>query len=933
MAVIVRPGLGSTHARAGPGRGRPIVIGAFAALLFALGVLHAPPATAAGCGLIPIITDGTGPGWGGSELNIGNNVKVNNGTSVAYTSGTVTTHKVLPAAGGSPTTQAVALPALSPASFPSTSGSYSVAKNSSGALPSPPYKLNSLSVEDGGTLTLAPGDYFIGSINVGTNAVLRISPGGPVRMYTNTNASFDLGTSVNLAPDTGNAGNFVLFVYGNATVDIGKNVTWVGAVYAPASGSRINVRLNATIVGGLVTGGRLDITGETNFVYTPAVQSQLSSLSTCATPPPALHHLQLEHATGTGLTCNPSSLTLRACQDAACTTPYTGGVSATLSASGASVVWPGGTAATIPVGSSSASVAIHVTTVGSALFGALATAPTASGATSCNFGSPACTYTVADSGFVVSVPDHVAETTQAISISAVKKSDSSSACVPAFASVAKSVRFKCSAVNPATATLPVRVGGNALNAGNNAGAVCDATGQPVSLAFNASGVATTTLAYADVGAMALSASYTGSLATGDSGVLMTGGDGFIAAPASFAFSAISAAPIRAGVAFSATVTARNSAGATTPNFGRESPAEGLGLTFARRSPTGAGASNGSFSGSLGGFSSGSATSNNLVWSEVGTGDLIAMLQSGNYLGSGLTATGSTGAAGAVGRFIPHHFDVGVTPACSGSFTYAGQPFVVTVTARNGLPTPGVTLNYDGSAATAPNFARAVALSEATVLGVGNLVNATLAIGEFSAGIAMHSPSYVFIAKQTAPQTLALRATDTDGVGSNGYTEGSTVLRSGRLRLASAFGGIAQPLQMPALAEYWSGNAWLPNGADSCTTVPAAAVAISNPRNHQGNASAASTTASPIAVLGGQATLALAIPTPATGGVTFDIALNLGGTATDQSCHPNHPPTSGAVRGWLRSTSCGPADRDPAARASFGIYSPETRKTVHVRELY
>ena len=27
------------------------------------------------------------------------------------------------------------------------------------------------------------------------------------------------------------------------------------------------------------------------------------------------------------------------------------------------------------------------------------------------------------------------------------------------------------------------------------------------------------------------------------------------------------------------------------------------------------------------------------------------------------------------------------------------------------------------------------------------------------------------------------------------------------------------------------------------------------------------------------------------------------------------------------------DRDPAARASFGIYSPETRKTVHMREIF
>ena len=36
---------------------------------------------------------------------------------------------------------------------------------------------------------------------------------------------------------------------------------------------------------------------------------------------------------------------------------------------------------------------------------------------------------------------------------------------------------------------------------------------------------------------------------------------------------------------------------------------------------------------------------------------------------------------------------------------------------------------------------------------------------------------------------------------------------------------------------------------------------------------------------------------------------------------------------LKAVHAATADRDPAARASFGIYSPETRKTVHARELF
>jgi MSHA biogenesis protein MshQ len=51
---------------------------------------------------------------------------------------------------------------------------------------------------------------------------------------------------------------------------------------------------------------------------------------------------------------------------------------------------------------------------------------------------------------------------------------------------------------------------------------------------------------------------------------------------------------------------------------------------------------------------------------------------------------------------------------------------------------------------------------------------------------------------------------------------------------------------------------------------------------------------------------------------------------------SHPASTGAALAWLRGRngSCTTTwDRDPAARASFGVASPETRKTVHVRELY
>lgn len=682
--------------------------------------------------------------------------------------------------------------------------------------------------------------------------------------------------------------------------------------------------------------GQIDEMRVYNFELSAAeVALDIAQTHTCAPP---LHHVEIRHGTGTGVTCTPSTLTVMACLDASCATPYTGGLTGTLTASGtgATVNWPSGASFTIGSGSSSTTVPMQVATASSVTLGTTSLAPTSANATSCNFGSPSCTFTAADSGLVFDVPDHRADAAQTVTVSAVRKSDSSAACVPAFASTTKSVTFACSYQNPSTGTLPVRVGGSALNASNSTAAACDAGGRAVSLAFDASGVATTTVQYADAGQVQVSARYAGS-SGGETGLVMTGTDSFIAAPASFAISGVTAAPIRAGAAFGATVTARNSSGAATPNFGRETPAHAATMSFTRAAPTGAGASNGTFTGSLGSFSSGAASATNLVWSEVGTGDLGATLTGGNYLGSGMTVSGSTGSGGAVGRFIPHHFDVSVTAAC-GAFSYAGQPFTVRVTARNGLTTPTTTVNYDGSALTSPTYAKAVTLADTPTLGLGSF-NGTQAVAAtaFTSGVATVAPAYAFTTKQTMPQTLVLRATDGDGVSSSGYTEGSTALRSGRLQLAGAFGSEKQALGLAVQVQYWSGQAWVRASDDTCTTtVPAAAVARSGYRDGLGNATSAwSTTASAVSLSAGAGTLSLSAPSPAATG-SVDIALNLGGGAADQSCLGNHPATTGAGLTWLRSLngSCATtADRDPSARASFGIFAPETRKTIHVRDLF
>lgn len=676
--------------------------------------------------------------------------------------------------------------------------------------------------------------------------------------------------------------------------------------------------------------GQIDEAQVYNYVLSTSQVGVLMAASRSCTSL-EVHHLEIRHASGTGLTCTPTLVTVKACADAACTSTYTSGLAGTLTASGSvSTGFDPSATFSIGAGTDSTTVGVQLRTPGSMLLGTTGLNISASSATTCNFGTPSCTLSAVDSGFVLSLPAHAADSEASLSISAVRKSDSAAICVPAFANVSKSIGFTCSYQNPASGTRPLRLAGTALNAGGSSGAACDASGHAVTADFDANGTAVLVARYADVGQLAITASWTGSSGA-EAGVSLQGSTTGIVAPASFAFSGITAAPLTAGSPFAATVTALDASGSATPNFGRESTPEGVTLGWTRRQPTGAGAADGSFSGSAGAFSAGSASASNLIWTEVGTGDLGATLKSGSYLGSGLTASGSTGVAGAVGPFRPARLGTAATEAC-GSFTYGGQAFPVTVTAFNALG--NITVNYDGSSSTTPSFARAITLSAAS--GSAGTASGSVAAGAFTAGVGSGTATYVFTNKTTGAQNVPLRATDSDGISSAGGTEGTTAQRSGRLRLSNAFGSERATLRMPVLAEYHTGSAWVLNSADSCTVVPASAVAQSNQRSGSGAATTAwSTTASGIGIVGGHGTLELSAPAPAGTG-SVDIALNLGSSASDQSCLASHPASTGAQLAWLRSRngSCSAGwDRDPAARASFGIHSAESARTIHARELF
>ncbi|MEK7098246.1 MAG: DUF6701 domain-containing protein, partial [Patescibacteria group bacterium] len=274
---------------------------------------------------------------------------------------------------------------------------------------------------------------------------------------------------------------------------------------------------------------------------------------------------------------------------------------------------------------------------------------------------------------------------------------------------------------------------------NNSGSVTAYT--PVTLTFNNAGYAPFAFFYDDVGLVTLHTKY--------STTLSWASNAFVVKPYNFLLSNISctgtacagntsknnpgaadetgAAFVKAGSPFSVTFTAINANSVATPSYGRESPAEGVKLTSTLVSP--AGGNNPTMTYTTGvSFTDGIGTGTTFSWGEVGIIKVTPSVDDGNYLSAG-DVIGSL--SGNLGRFIPHHFKVTAAPGCSGgaSFTYSGQAFAATATARNLAGT--TTQNYRG---TAPVFARATTFTDADVRDPATCTNNPLLAAGYSSGV-------------------------------------------------------------------------------------------------------------------------------------------------------------------------------------------------------
>lgn len=588
---------------------------------------------------------------------------------------------------------------------------------------------------------------------------------------------------------------------------------------------------------------------------------------------------------------------------------------------------------------------------------------------------------------------------------AVKAGSSTQACVAAITG-ASSVNMAYECNNPTSCSgsdlMSVNGGTSTVIQRNDNGAALSYT--PVAMTFDANGNAPMTMAFSDVGQVKLHAQKpAGGTLTAS---ILGSSNAFVVKPSGFTLSAISqsAAPnlvnpgaanatgskfVKAGESFSATVTAVNSIGNATPNYGKEIAPESVALTSTLA--PGLGLVNNpslSFSTGFSAFTAGVSTGTDFSWNDVGIITLTPSVKDADYLGAG-NITGT--ASGNVGRFYAAKFlmsspvinnrsDLAGCVSPCGTFTYIGEPltssFTITAKAVDGSTT---LQNYTYSATAANRFSKLDPLTSPVAGSSGpfgfGLVDSqavrtpipvcaavplspcftpsTSLSGIFASGIASakvpltvhrsNTPSapYNLLDIAIAPQDsdgAILNAYDTDAVNviagvSNHLKLGRTAEKYGRLWIGNVYGKTLYNMLLPFEAQYWNGSTFIKNIDDNKTSIAKANIGLGGLHPSSFSYGLANIAAGPFTVTSGRGSITL--NKPATGAGGFNLALDLGNTTTiNTSAAITISPASGAGLAYLRGRWSGATyDRDPLSSVSFGLNDGGNRGQVYIRERY
>ncbi|RQO55316.1 hypothetical protein DBR47_20790 [Paucibacter sp. KBW04] len=383
--------------------------------------------------------------------------------------------------------------------------------------------------------------------------------------------------------------------------------------------------------------------------------------------------------------------------------------------------------------------------------------------------------------------------------------------------------------------------------------------------------------------------------------------------------------------------------------------------------------------SIGGFSGGQVTVNDLKYSEVGS---FALNTSGvvqNFLGTAGLNLDATVFAGTVqnkrvGRFVPAGFVASnavlthrQAASCSPAsvFSYLGEDFKIafTLTAQN------------AQGATTQNYTDVFAKQDLSVLNLAGIQGSTpfktggRLVSSSSGTWSLGQASPILVARVSRASTpdgpfasanFGIAPVDADSVGmrsfdldtdspANGNDRSAlktaaapllpmpVPLRFGQLRLQNAIGPATRDLYLPLQAQYWNGTNFITNTDDSCTSIDSKTVNFGNYRKTLavGDGSLISKT---YQLNKGTTSLGLSRPGGGRSG-SLDVALSLN-TLSDQSClqtwSPSPAASATASLAYLQGAWCGANPpsyvKDPSARATFGLFRGSD-SLIYQRENY
>lgn len=708
--------------------------------------------------------------------------------------------------------------------------------------------------------------------------------------------------------------------------------------------------------------GDLDEVQVFNSILTTAqVQSLAAETHDCVNTS-SIDHFELAYSAN-GLTCQPSAISLKACENSDCSSLYTETVNVTLSPSTGWLTNP------LVISAGSTSLELQHSIAEAVIVGISASSVTPDGALQCianDVADPSCTINFAETGFIFEVPTLTACKTSAdVTIKAVKKSNITDQCVGALTG-SQSVNFWSTYSSPLTGTKSVVVSGASIDKSS--------PGSKVDLEFDINGEASFNVQYNDVGQLRLDASHTMSTADGD--LTIGGSDIFISKPIALAvYSADSNAICdsnyancstfkKAGENFALIVKAacwesdddtdfRNNS--ATPNFLLNS----IPTTHSLVAP--AAGENGDLTVTSVNFSasdSGIKTINQAI-SEVGVFNFGT--NPPNYLGETLTTSNSP----SIGRFYPDHFKLTTQSegsfgdnACTG-FSYSGQSFSyqsspeLTVTAYSAATPVTITRNYTGdfSKLELADFTVTTPTSDATQLGADatNLARlewtaATPSLSDNTDGTLTftfgddsyryrHETNSVIAEFSNAVDLTFSSVIDSDSVTASGVPHtlqpSGELIRFGRLAIANAHGSELVPLDIPFTTEYFNGINWTTNTADQCTVLNLATnVQLANTETAGGSWQTGTST---MTIAAGSTAGTLTNNSPLLGGQAI---LTLSAPGEDNEGYVDIRSQLSSTHAWLQGDYDGDGsyDDDPVGRASFGLFKGSDN-IIFRRELY